>query len=167
MKINISGLSTGLHTFEVSTDARALDLPENFTGVVTAHVALEKTSWQIQASIRAAVNAQFECDRCADEYTRLVETTFDVVYSWNESERSDGDDDNYFLMTEGQKSIDVSEPVREYLLLAVPIKNLCRPNCRGLCPVCGANLNERTCTCTTGETDSRWDALQKLASQNE
>jgi uncharacterized protein len=167
MKINISGLSAGFHTFDVSASARQMDLPEFFTGTVTAHVALEKTSWQILADIRAEVNAALQCDRCAEEFTAPIEVSFEAVYSWEETDRSGAEDDNFYLLADGQKQIDVSDPVREYLLLAVPIKNLCREECRGLCPVCGTNLNERTCNCTTGETDSRWDALQKLASRNE
>jgi uncharacterized protein len=166
MKINISGLPAGFQTFEVTKSAQLMDLPENFTGDVTALVNLEKTSMQILAAVRATVHASFQCDRCTDDYVAPVEVSFTVVYAWNESDNGTAEDDNFYVLAKGQNVIDLSEPVREYLLLAVPIKNLCREECRGLCPVCGTNLNERTCACATGETDSRWDALQKLASRN-
>lgn len=166
MNINISGLSAGFHTFEVTKSAQQMDLPENMAGDVTVQAVLEKTSMQILATIHAAVNASFQCDRCAEDYTAPVEVSFTMVYAWDESDRSTAEDDNFYVLAEGQNVIDLSETVREYLLLAVPIKNLCRVDCRGLCAICGTNLNEHTCTCTTGETDSRWDALQKLASRN-
>ncbi|MGE5316284.1 MAG: YceD family protein [Acidobacteriota bacterium] len=164
MKINISGLSTGFHTFEVSQSAQTMDLPGNFLGDVTVRVSLEKTSWQILATIRATVNASFQCDRCADDFTAPIDVTFDAVYSWDETDRSAAEDENFFILAEGQNAIDLTDVVREYLVLAVPAKTLCREECRGLCPVCGTNLNEHTCDCRPGEHDGRWDALQKLVS---
>ena len=58
--------------------------------------------------------------------------------------------------------IDLGEDVRQTLILAVPLKLLCRPECKGLCPQCGTNLNNETCSCTTVEADPRWDALRAL-----
>lgn len=165
MKINISGLPAGFHSFEVTKSVRLMDLPENFSGEAVAKVTLEKTSMQILATVQATAKASFACDRCAEEFTMPIEGTFTAVYSWNESDIGTEQDDNFFLMTEGQKTIDLTDPVREYLLLAVPIKTLCREDCRGLCPECGTNLNERPCSCARPATDSRWDALQKFASR--
>lgn len=167
MKINISGLPAGFRTVEVTESAQQMDLPENCSGVVTAQVSLEKTSTQILATIRASVNASFQCDRCAEEFMAPLDVSFTMTYSWNEREGEGVDeDDNFCVLAENQNVIDITEPVREYLMLAVPIKNLCRENCRGLCPGCGTNLNQQSCDCSLGETDSRWDALQKLGSRN-
>jgi uncharacterized protein len=61
--------------------------------------------------------------------------------------------------------IDLGEAIREELVLTIDRYALCRPDCRGLCPVCGKNLNETTCECSTDEPDPRWDVLRSL--QNE
>jgi uncharacterized protein len=167
MKINISNIPAGISTHELSQSAQLLGLPENFSGSVTAHVSLEKSSWQILAKITAQVNAAFVCDRCAEEYVRPINAVFDLVYTWTETERSTEEGEDLYVLGDGQKVIDVSDAVREYVLLGVPIKNLCRDDCRGLCAVCGTNLNERLCGCTPDEVDVRWSALQNLASQNE
>ena len=52
--------------------------------------------------------------------------------------------------------------LREQLLLRVPAYVVCREECRGLCPQCGANLNETTCACEPEQAASPWDALKKL-----
>lgn len=57
--------------------------------------------------------------------------------------------------------LDLRQALREYLLMAQPLKPLCRPDCQGLCPSCGANLNESSCTCPQ-DGDARWGALAAL-----
>jgi uncharacterized protein len=58
--------------------------------------------------------------------------------------------------------IDLTEVVRQNLLLAIPQHPLCRTRCLGLCPTCGKNWNEGPCHCVHDETDPRWDALKNL-----
>ncbi|HEV8573971.1 MAG TPA: DUF177 domain-containing protein [Dehalococcoidia bacterium] len=57
--------------------------------------------------------------------------------------------------------LDLRQALREYLLMAEPLKPLCRPDCQGLCPSCGANLNEASCACTP-DGDARWGVLAAL-----
>jgi uncharacterized protein len=54
--------------------------------------------------------------------------------------------------------LDLRDALREYLLIAEPLKPLCRPDCAGLCPTCGANLNDGACSCAPA-VDKRWGAL--------
>ena len=58
--------------------------------------------------------------------------------------------------------LDLSEAVRQYVLLAAPMKPLCRKDCSGLCPSCGRNLNQGPCGCLAGSPDPRWSQLEKL-----
>ena len=58
--------------------------------------------------------------------------------------------------------IDLGEVMREQFYLAVPMKPLCREDCRGLCPVCGINRNRETCSCQTDWVDPRLEPLRKL-----
>ena len=57
--------------------------------------------------------------------------------------------------------IDLTEAIRQYAEMKIPMKPLCRDNCAGLCPSCGKNLNEDNCNCRGQETDPRWAALLK------
>ena len=64
--------------------------------------------------------------------------------------------------TDTEEFIDLSSVIHDLVLLEEPIKRLCKKSCKGLCPACGKNLNETTCTCTVSEYRSRWDALKNL-----
>ncbi len=61
--------------------------------------------------------------------------------------------------------LDLTEVVRQELMLAGPMHPLCREDCRGLCPRCGKNLNEGPCACPPEEMETRWTALAELRSQ--
>jgi len=63
--------------------------------------------------------------------------------------------------------LDLAEAIRQYALLAIPMKTLCRQDCAGLCPSCGHNLNEGACNCLPQETEPRWSELSKLASSSD
>jgi uncharacterized protein len=62
--------------------------------------------------------------------------------------------------------IDLTEDIRDYALLAVPMKRLCSENCKGLCTNCGADLNNGPCDCREEKMDPRWEPLQKLKLKN-
>jgi len=61
--------------------------------------------------------------------------------------------------------LDIKEAVRQYLLTVKPIQPLCRPDCAGLCPYCGHNLNTGPCHCPKAVADERWSVLQGIAAQ--
>ena len=58
--------------------------------------------------------------------------------------------------------LNLTEAIRQYAILAIPMKPLCRTNCAGLCPNCGQNLNQGACNCSPREIDSRWSKLKEL-----
>ena len=62
--------------------------------------------------------------------------------------------------------IDLAKDIRDYAILAVPMKKLCSEDCKGLCPKCGKNLNDGTCDCHEEKMDPRWEPLQKLKIKN-
>jgi uncharacterized protein len=64
-----------------------------------------------------------------------------------------------------QHVLDLTEAVRQYALLAIPMKPLCHQDCAGICSNCGHNLNLGSCDCPTRQVEPRWAALAKLASE--
>lgn len=74
-------------------------------------------------------------------------------------EPSPRDGESYPL---GHHTVDLEPLAREALTLALPLAPLCSPDCRGLCPTCGADLNQRDCDCPPVEADHRWSALDEL-----
>lgn len=81
--------------------------------------------------------APAECVRCLTETMQPLQTSFDELYAFNERSVTDS---GLILPEDG--NIDLEPIVREYLLIELPIGPICRSDCRGLCPVCGLNLNE-------------------------
>ncbi len=59
-------------------------------------------------------------------------------------------------------SLLLEDVLREQVLLALPVRTLCKPDCKGLCPRCGQNRNSQSCSCDEGPSDPRWEALSGL-----
>ncbi|AHG90812.1 protein of unknown function DUF177 [Gemmatirosa kalamazoonensis] len=98
-----------------------------------------------------------ECRRCLADVSEHIAADSHMIFA--ESELDDPDDaSDVFVLAPGARSLDLRPAVREEWLLAVPAFSLCREDCKGLCPRCGADLNEGPCDCPP-TTDSRWDAL--------
>ncbi|MGA8672394.1 MAG: DUF177 domain-containing protein [Terracidiphilus sp.] len=62
-------------------------------------------------------------------------------------------------------SLLLEDVLREQVLLSLPVRTLCKPDCKGLCPRCGKNRNLEPCTCEEGSNDPRWEALAELRSR--
>jgi uncharacterized protein len=82
----------------------------------------------------------------------------------SEGDESELSEDDLDTVVVGDELLDTAEIVLEQLQLNIPMRALCRPDCRGLCPRCGADLNERggQCSCAGPEPDPRWAALAAL-----
>ncbi len=81
-----------------------------------------------------------ECVRCLAEFLQPLKTSFEELYAFDQRSVSDSG-----LILPEDANIDLGPIVREYLLIEMPINPVCRPDCKGLCPVCGEDLNQRTC----------------------
>ncbi|MCS7252735.1 MAG: DUF177 domain-containing protein [Armatimonadota bacterium] len=105
------------------------------------------------------------CSRCLKPTECLVETEFEAECEVR----------NFFAMAEGnyegldeevtsifdESTVDVTELTRQALILALPLQPLCSADCKGICPVCGADLNEGQCSCEPPK-DPRWAKLEEL-----
>jgi len=111
------------------------------------------------------------CSRCLTEITYPVVLAFQEEY-WPTADASTGemlpppDDPDAFLIDPHQ-ILDLTEAVRQYRVMAEPMQPICKPDCLGLCPRCGYNLNQGFCGCPRQEADARWAALTELAEKLE
>jgi uncharacterized protein len=112
----------------------------------------------VRGSMQTSV--EMDCRRCLE----VVRTPIDQeIGLWFQSaESAEGDDEAYTLPERGTE-LDLTEAVREQLVLAAPTYALCSEDCRGLCPKCGANRNEAPCECAPDEGDSPWSVLKNIA----
>lgn len=111
-----------------------------------------------------------ECARCLKPFDQQVSqpTSFIIRNKNADARRQSGiiDDEDYVCFQGNDLRVDVVEPVRQALVLSVAMKPLCSEDCRGLCPVCGTNLNDEACNCARTTTDPRWEALRKLTDRS-
>ena len=133
------------------------------------HLNLQATRSGNEVELIGSVNAavRFECDRCLKPLSVPIEQSFDLFYVpplKAGDERELGADDLSTGFYQGD-SIDLDDVVREQLELALPMARLCRDECEGLCPDCGANLNDAKCACEGNRVDLRWAALGELKSK--
>ncbi|OGO66021.1 MAG: hypothetical protein A2030_04695 [Chloroflexi bacterium RBG_19FT_COMBO_50_10] len=98
-----------------------------------------------------------ECVRCLTDFQQSLEFEFTELYAFSQRYVTDSG----LLMPESGV-IDLTPELREYVLLEIPISPLCRPDCKGLCPICGNNLNESTCTHDDDVGDPRLALLKTL-----
>lgn len=161
MKIQVGGLSEGVHQFRFDVPASELGLGEEFSEV-HAEVVLDKTPNQI--ALKAAIHtaADFSCDRCTAPFSSPLDTAYRMHYLWNDEDASQYDDAEVQIIPQGSSIIDITEDVRQTVLVAVPLKRLCREECLGLCPHCGKDLNDGPCDCRTELVDTRWEKLREL-----
>lgn len=113
----------------------------------------------------AVCDADLECSRCLEQYQVKLRGEIDFsIHEVADETQVDRNElpDNELVVPAGTVEIDISGPVREALILALPFKPLCRDDCRGLCPICGNNRNEQDCECSVENIDSRWDGLRDL-----
>ena len=104
------------------------------------------------------------CDRCLTEVPTILDLTFErVIVSPNVEEEDEDADDLSFM--DGYQ-LDVETFVYNEILLNWPAKILCREECKGVCPVCGQNLNEKECGCDTFVPDPRMAAIKDIFNAN-
>ncbi len=160
MKIQIGGLSEGLHRYQFQEQAATLALGDQFSDMVDIDAALQRNGRQLYLNASVRATGSFLCDRCAAPFTLPLRTTYQMYYVQDETDAGDIDPAEVQVIPPGLSSIDLAEDVRQMVLLAVPLKLLCRDDCRGLCTSCGADLNTGQCTCLQEPADTRWEALR-------
>ncbi len=119
-----------------------------------------------RAKVEGSVDLTFrtKCDRCLTEVPTSLKITFDRTVTSPDVELSeDSEDDQNFM--EGYQ-LNVETFVYDEILVNWPMKILCRPECKGVCLVCGKNLNEGDCGCDTFVPDPRMAAIQDIFNAN-
>lgn len=109
----------------------------------------------VRGTLRTSVRQQ--CRRCLEPVEQDVDTHVDLYFA----DDGQGDDGEVYPLPRGD-DLDLTDAVREQVLLQAPEFTLCREECRGLCPTCGADLNQGACECVPTEAESPWDALKNV-----
>jgi uncharacterized metal-binding protein YceD (DUF177 family) len=123
-------LTEGVNPDELDIDIGVMHFPDPLR--LTVEAWKEGNDLTIQAHIEG--ERHFTCSACLEDFNNLFEKDFTLHYD-----------------IKGLDSVVIDQDVRDELILDHPIRILCRPNCRGLCAFCGANLNTEKCDCKKGD----------------
>jgi uncharacterized protein len=111
------------------------------------------------------------CARCLEPVILPLKRHWDLVYHpvselapEEDVEIQTAETEVGFFRGEG---VELEDVIREQVLLSLPMRTICREECRGICPVCGQNLNTGQCGCVRLEVDERWRALADLSKRKE
>lgn len=137
---------------EVDLDIRVAE--SRVEGPAQVEVTLEGVADGVLARFDVAATVHLACTRCLREWEEPLHVS--AVQLFGETP----DEDGYALEPDG--SIDLTGPVRDEVALGVPLRPLCRPDCAGLCPTCGTDLNEDPCDGHDEPSGSPFDALKGL-----
>jgi uncharacterized protein len=161
MKINVGSIKSGKTDFEFVEPAAGLDLVTGdlgvtFVGPITVRASAESSGKNIVLHGTIVFQGGFLCSRCLENFAEQfsVPFTFFCQPAMGYDAGSGDDIDDMIQYNPGTGAIEITDRIREQIILALPLQPLCHKECHGLCPECGANLNDKPCTCSQKEKTS-------------
>lgn len=125
---------------EIPVEFETLELDDLLVRDMKSQVRISRTREGLLLQIDATAEVETTCVRCLKDYFLTVDSEFEELYQFPSRYREETD-----LVLSEDGYLDLKPLYREYLLLAIPIRRLCKPDCKGLCVICGADLNESPC----------------------
>lgn len=137
---------------------------------VRGEITLIRTDRSILVKGELNTEANVVCSRCLYVFAyplslKIEEEYYPITDINNTTKPLMSGKTGSFMINE-HHIIDLTEAVRQYSLMAIPMKPLCMEKCAGLCPACGQNLNQSDCRCVPPKNDPRWEVLSNLAKNN-
>ena len=119
-----------------------------FLKTIYVQIQLDRNDPYLRLNYRISAFASLICDRCLEDYEQPLNAEGMLVFVLGGStrDRSQDEDEIKYLSAETTE-LDLSKDLHDILMLSLPLKSLCKDDCKGLCSGCGCNLNEDTCDC--------------------
>ncbi len=169
MKFAFGEISPGTTQYEIQDPKWCLVSELSCEGPINANFTLRRSEEDqaVYMAGQANVDVRFTCDRCGEEFLHQLKTEYYYIFKQGvddhlhliEVECSEVDCQTIHLK---EPVIDVSEILREQILLSVPERRVCEDDCKGLCPTCGTDLNQSRCKCSKDIPDSPFAVLKQL-----
>ena len=174
MKLDVSHVPECGLEVDVELDAQGIDLADAGADLagdlrLQGHLCKAGEEMVLQGTLRAAFN--LVCSRCLKDFLRPFEFDISATYVQPREGRpgkgaaTDLDEDESIMFFDDE--IDLLTGIHADLVLNIPVKPLCKEDCRGLCVQCGADLNEGECTCRKEDADLRFEPLRDIRTQLE
>lgn len=136
-----------------------------------AQMKINKTYREVLISGDIKADVELQCSRCLKDFKLTMTIPFDVVYNpvdeLKNEERYELKQDELDMGFYSGDELDISELIKEQIILNIPMKPLCNELCKGICLKCGADLNYDKCSCGEKEIDPRLEILQKFLNKRD
>lgn len=155
--IDLGGLKQGASRVALEAEPEAIGLTaEGWTGPVLGDLRVERSGDRVSVRGELSGTARLECVRCLKEFELSIALPFEVFAeragTGHRRDEEALERDDYMTFHDG-RALELGASAREALLIELPIAPHCREHCRGLCPRCGADLNEGPCACGASDRD--------------
>lgn len=173
MRYNVAqllmGPTGGRRQYDLNDEIRNLDQDLEPVRPLVGSITLMRTSRGILATGKLHTTLQTTCRRCLEPCLIDIELDLEEEFYPSTSlevplDKVPEEEQDEALLLDNRHILDLSEVIRQALWLAGPEAGLCQPDCAGLCLECGGNRNLGECECEQTPIDSRWAALESLAS---
>ena len=137
-------------------------MPSAVTGSLELHCQVTLLDEYVLANGWAKGTLRLTCDRCLKDFARDFRTCLEIRFQKGPEPASEEpvvETDAELAYFEGDQ-VDLGDEIRQMLELSVPMRSVCRADCKGLCGGCGVDLNLEGCRCSDPAPDSRWSALK-------
>lgn len=163
IQIRFRQLEEGVHPLHITRSVEELDIPAldggggklEITGAVTRKVD------RLIFDLHLAAEGRFECTRCLEPFEREIETELHTEFNPPFLGQIDDGITHTYDPT-AKPYVDIFEDVRDAVALAIPMRMLCKEDCKGICAGCGHDLNREACTCPKAEEIGPWAALKAV-----
>ncbi len=169
MKVRVEDIPPeGLEVEFEDARMQARDLGPQVAGLAGApwaQVYLERRGSLVLARGRYQAQVELECSRCLQRFAQKLAGGLDWAFRPPDTPRGEevrlAEDELEVIFYQGGE-VDLAQALKDELSLSLPMAPLCRPDCPGLCPVCGKDQQGGPCGCRPKQTDPRWAKLAKL-----
>jgi len=137
-----------------------------FAAPVQSDITAEREFDHIRVSGRVSTRITLACSRCLADYETDIDSSFTIFFRKATSQDSVEEDEielneqDLISATYSGDEIDLTHEIEEQVVMEIPLKPLCHEECKGLCPVCGADLNQADCSCPRSQTSLKFSALK-------
>lgn len=167
--IRIAGLSDGQHEFDETVPPRNLELPAEFGQDLSVHVVMDKSHAHIVLTVDISGEAMYPCDRCLEPVRIPVAQHFLLYYARDPGAARMLEEDDVRMIDPSAPWVDIAEDVRDYALLAVPMRRTCgedelgQPRCTAAADAAAADAGERAGEqAGEADVDPRWEKLKDI-----
>lgn len=168
MIVDLTNLKKSPLNFEFPLPPEIIDLESDGAALKSAAVKGKLTKGIVTVTVEGEISAvaEIECTRCLLATEHKLDIPFKTEYvaaeHFTQAKEAELQEQDLDVTVYEDDQIDLTELVREQILLNLPEQSFCKIDCRGLCEKCGANRNLLDCSCIEKEFDPRWSALKNL-----